>query len=164
MTVDVRWTGIFGAAAEGNRAALETAVRADPLVLAARSPDGFTPLHLACFFGRTAAAVWLVKEGAPVNEAADNETRVAPLHSAVAGADAAARLTIARALLDHGADPNARQQKGFTALHAAALHGDEALVRLLLERGAEPALATDDGRTAADLARETGHPAVATMV
>ena len=41
-------------------------------------------------------------------------------------------------LLDHGADPNARDNKGFTALHRAAEIGEVQIVRLLLERGAFP--------------------------
>lgn len=151
-----RWEGVFGAAADGDLAALERHVRADHLVLAAFSPDGFTPLHLACFFGRAAAATWLVKEGGPVNEPARNEMKVHPLHSAAAGPEPAARLALARILLEYGADPNARQQQGFTALHAAAQHGDEALAKLLLEHGADPSLTTDDGRTPADLARTAG--------
>ena len=45
---------------------------------------------------------------------------------------------IARALLDGGADPNARDHGGQTPLHAAAKAGQEGLVRLLLEAGADP--------------------------
>jgi ankyrin len=41
------------------------------------------------------------------------------------------------ALLDAGLSPNAKDRLGWTALHWAACHGDEALVRLLLARGAD---------------------------
>jgi ankyrin repeat protein len=64
-------------------------------------------------------------------------------------------------LLDHGAEVDARQQAGYTALQAAAIHGDEELSDLLLSRGADPALRSDDGKSAADLAREKGHQALA---
>ncbi|MBV9773233.1 MAG: ankyrin repeat domain-containing protein, partial [Gemmatimonadetes bacterium] len=65
------------------------------------------------------------------------------------------------ALLEAGADANARQHGGYTALHAAAMHGSGERVELLLAHGADPALPADDGRTAAGFARERGHAAVA---
>jgi ankyrin repeat protein len=52
---------------------------------------------------------------------------------------------------------NAKQQAGWTALHAAAQHGDQAMVELLLKYGANPTAKNDDGRTADDLAEEKGH-------
>jgi ankyrin repeat protein len=41
-----------------------------------------------------------------------------------------------RLLLEAGADPNAAQQGGITALDAARHHGDEEIARLLLDHGA----------------------------
>jgi ankyrin repeat protein len=64
-------------------------------------------------------------------------------------------------LLDHGADVDARQQAGWTALHAAAQHGDTDLAELLLSRGADPRLRSDEGKDAMDLARANGHAALA---
>jgi ankyrin repeat protein len=57
-----------------------------------------------------------------------------------------------RALLEAGADPNVRQQGGYTPLHTAAHNDDAELARLLLDHGADPAVKTDDGQTAADMA------------
>ena len=71
------------------------------------------------------------------------------------------RLGIVRALLEHGAPVNAKQQEGWTALHAAAQHGDGAMVELLLKYGANPNAKNDDGRTADELADEKGHSHVA---
>ena len=59
-----------------------------------------------------------------------------PLHSAAATRDAETRYELAELLLEHGADPNARQQDEFTPLMAADQHGDERLEELLLEHGA----------------------------
>lgn len=145
------------AAALGDLARLEVCLAAEPALRDAASPDGFTALHLAAFFAHPAIAERLLALGADPNVVAANPTRVTPLHSAVA----ARQVAIVRALLAHGAAPDARQQQGWTALMAAAQHGDEALAGLLLEHGAEPALASDDGRTAADLAAEKGHAALA---
>ena len=83
--------------------------------------------------------------------------KVQALHAAVAGRNADA----VGAILDQGADPDARQQQGYTPLMGAASSGREDLVDQLLARGADPALRSDDGKTAAAVPREHGHAALA---
>ncbi|HKA87126.1 MAG TPA: ankyrin repeat domain-containing protein [Haliangiales bacterium] len=56
--------------------------------------------------------------------------------------------TEARALLDRGADPNARDANGNSALVLAVLYADARMVGLLLERKADPNLANAGGATA----------------
>jgi ankyrin repeat protein len=119
----------------------------------ARTPDGFTPLHLAAFFGAPRVAALLLERGADPAATADNSMRVQPLHSAAAGR----HHDIAVLLIDAGADVNARQQAGYTPLQAAAANGDAALVRALLKAGADPHAPNDAGATPADLATERGH-------
>lgn len=65
---------------------------------------------------------------------------------------------MAEALLDAGADVNARahQGEGDTPLHAAADRGHANMVKLLLARGADPRLAAGDGQTALALAERRG--------
>jgi ankyrin repeat protein len=145
---------VFDAAGVGRTRGLEELLDADAELVRSWSPDGFTPLHLAAFFGHEDAARALLERGADPNVVARHETiRVAPLHSAAAGAHAA----IVRLLLDAGADPNARQPGGFAPLHAAAQNDDRESARALLERGADPVARTDDGKTPADVADEAGH-------
>lgn len=149
---------VFEAAALGRTELLRAHLEADPSLAGAFAEDGFTPLHLAAFFGQPEAARLLVERGAPVDVVARRETIVVtPLHSAVAARE---EQTVAL-LLARGADPNARQEGGFTPLHGAAQHGDEPIVELLLRHGAEPSLAAEDGRTAAEFARERRHEALA---
>jgi ankyrin repeat protein len=119
----------------------------------ARTPDGFTALHLAAFFDAPHAAALLVRSGADVDAVADNATRVTPVHSAVAGRST----PVAVALVASGVDVDAVQQGGFTALMAAAQHGDDQLVDLLLASGADPGRLTQDGQSAADLAAAAGY-------
>lgn len=123
----------------------------DPI--ASWSVDGFSPLHLASFFGRVATVRLLLGRGAPVDRPSRNGMRVTPLHSAVAGRHTG----IAELLLAEGADPNARQEGGFVPLHAAAQHGDLPLVQILLDRGGIADVEDDEGRTPADLAEEKGY-------
>lgn len=148
---------VHEAAALGDVEALERILSADPACINEHARDGFMPLHLAAFFGHPRAVTLLLANGAEVNAIAENPTRVRPLHSAVASR----HTTAVHAILDAGPDVNAKQAGGFTALHAAALHGDEAMVALLLEARADTSIAADDGRTAADFAREGGFDALA---
>ncbi len=144
---------IFEAAALGDARRLERALAKRPDDVRAWSPDGFTALHFAAFFGHRIGADLLLAAGADPNAEARNPTRVRPLHSGVAGPDP----MMAGTLLAMGADVNAQQQGGYTALHAAAKHGNPPLIDLLLEAGADAGIRTDGGSSAADVARAAGH-------
>jgi ankyrin repeat protein len=147
---------VFDLAALGRADLVAAAVDEDATLATAFSSDGFTALHFAAFLGGADAAVELLRRDADVDAISRNEMRVRPLHSAAAGVGE----TVLALLLEHGADPDAQQQGGYTALHEAALRGDLDMTRLLLAHGADPSIATDDGRTAADIARERGNEAV----
>jgi ankyrin repeat protein len=69
-----------------------------------------------------------------------------------------------RELLKRGADPDAEQAGGFTALHSAAFHSDREIVKVLLDHGAQAAKKTLDGKTPASLALEHGNAAVAEIL
>ena len=127
---------VFEAAAVGNAERLRELLDEDPRLANAWAEDGFQPLGLASFFGHVEAARLLVERGAEVNSASRNEMKVMPLHSAAATGDPEARYEISKLLLEHGADPNARQQDDFTPLMAAEQQGDERLRELLAEHGA----------------------------
>ena len=133
---------IHEAAMLGDTAALRRYLD-DNSAIRSRSPDGFTPLHLASFFNQPGIVKLLLDHGADTNAVADNQSRVRALHSAAA----CGSIDISRMLLEHGADVNAFQQGGWTALHAAARHGNLDLVELLLGFGADPDQAADDGQT-----------------
>jgi ankyrin repeat protein len=135
-------------------------IRRDATAVDARSKDGFTALHFACYFGQPAAAGVLIENGAAVDAVAANPTQVMPLHSAAS----ARNLEAVRLLLEHSAPVNARQQSGWVAIHAAAQNGDRPMVELLLKHGADPKLANADGKTPAAVARDKGHEEIATLL
>jgi ankyrin repeat protein len=100
--------------------------------LSVRGGDGFTPLHLAAFFGGADAVRAILATGFAPDADNENTFGVHPIHSAAAVGDHAS----ARALLEAGADPNVVQHSGHTPLDAARHNQDAELERLLLEFGA----------------------------
>ncbi len=148
---------IYEAAAMGLLHRVITKVNSQPALLNTPAKDGFLPLTLACFFGQYPVVKYLLKKGAKVNIPANNPSKVMPLHSAVAKNDYA----ICELLLKNGADVNATQMKGVTALQSAAHQGNLELVQLLVANGAEIDMETTEGKTALSFAEEDGHETVA---
>jgi uncharacterized protein len=144
---------IFEAAATGKINHVIRLLARDPQLVNAYAEDGFMPLGLASFFGHYDTAEYLAMAGAPINSPSRNELKAAPIHSAAA----AGHYKIVKMLLDHGADPNVREQGGFTPLHAAAQNGDVETIRALLLGGADLSLKSEDGKTALDIAMDIGH-------
>ena len=155
---------IFEAAAAGVRASVEDWLKEDGALVSALSHDGFTPLHLAAFFGRIPVVELLLSRRAPVNEVSQNPSALRPLHSAVAHRQPQVALEISRALIAAGADVNVAQHGGWTPLHAAALHGNLPLVRLLLDAGAKAGAKNDTGQTPAGLAKTKNHKEVIALL
>ncbi len=151
---------LFEAAALGHVEALTHALGPDPAAIDGFSPDGFTALHLACFFGNEKSVALLLERGAALGTMARNPLGVLPLSSAVAGGN----VGVVRRLLEAGADVESRQAGGFTPLLAAAAGGKRAMVELVLAHGGDRAARSDDGRSAADLARERGHAEIAELL
>jgi ankyrin repeat protein len=144
---------VFEAAALGYVDRLRAHLDDDPSAAAAFSPDGFTALHLAAFFGKPAAVRILLDAGARVDTYTHNELANLPLHAAAAGRNA----EVCRELLGAGADVNATQHGGFTPLHEAAEAGSVELAELFLSAGGDPQARTDAGQTPVDLAVAKGH-------
>jgi ankyrin repeat protein len=148
---------LFEAATYGFIDRLRERLDEDPGAVAAYSPDGFTALHHAAFFGKAEVARILLHAGASVHAYTRNEFANQPLHAAAAGRN----IEICRLLLAAGADVDATQHGGYTPLHEAAQHGDGEMVELFLSAGADPRIVTGDGRLAADVAEAAGHHDVA---
>ena len=150
---------IFEAAALGEDSQVQKLLHEQPDLLHATSPDGFTPLGLASFFGHPDTVKLLIEKGADVNQPFRNAWQVQPLHSAVASRS----LETVTYLLEQGADINAAQQHGFTPLHTAAQHGDADMIKLLLEHKADINAVTNAGETAMDIALKCKHTDAAHM-
>src|SRR5689334_2097559 len=139
---------VFEAATFGDLDRLTELLADDPDLADAMSGDGFTPLHLAAFFGQTDAVRLLLARGAAVDRNGTGWMTGTPLHAAASGSHAG----VVRMLLEAGADPNNRQRHGYTPLHSAAANGDLESIALPLDAGADPAVTNDAGETALALA------------
>jgi ankyrin repeat protein len=146
--------GVFAAAAKGQTEELRSLVEQDPGLVNAYSPDGFTPLGLAVFFGHPETVDALLAAGADVNLASRESMKMPPLGSAMA----VQRNDIARTLIEHGANVNGKAANDLTALHTAAARGDLESAKLLLDHGADVNAASTDGKTPLAYAEERNHP------
>ncbi len=124
------------------------------------SPDGFTVLGLASFFGHFSLVALLLDGGADPNIASNNAFKVAPIHSACA----ISHVGITELLLKYHADVNAKQMQGVTPLHSAAHNGQTKLSKLLLDNGADINAATDNGKTPLLMAKENNFQETADLL
>lgn len=143
---------IFEAATIDRPATVRDLLSHDPALAAAYSTDGFTALHFAAHFGSTDAMTALLEGGANIEAVTRNFLTNMPLHAAAGG-----RIEAARLLLQAGADPNARQHGGFTALMAASFANNRELAELLLAYNANFGVRNDEGKTAAEVAAGLGN-------
>jgi hypothetical protein len=141
--------------------------------LEAKDIDGFTPLHIAVQQVSVSMTEQLLGLGADVNARDNND--VTPLiiasrvftYKDIADMEAESGRRLNRnafaarndartgqmsALLEAGADINAANNKGVTALIICCLKGFELGANLLLDHGADPLPRTTDGESALDIA------------
>ena len=152
---------VFEAAVVGRADRLDELLSAEPKLVRARTPDGWTALHLAAFFGPPASTERLLAHGADVRAVSHNAQANTPLHAALAGRGDAAVLDL---LLSAGADVNAAAAQRVTPLHVAAARGNGDLIKRLLSRGASTSATMTDGTTPAAMAQTRGHPEAAALL
>ena len=143
------------AALAGDAARIATLLKDASWTVDTLSPDGWTALHLASFFGNDAAVVALLDHDANARIMGRAFEQNLALHAACAGGRLG-RAAFARLVKATG-DPDALQKQGYTALMIAAGNGFVDAVEVLLEAGANRGLKQGEGKTAAELARERGH-------
>lgn len=178
------WTALMYAARQGSSAAI-TALADAAADLNLADPDGTTALGFAVMNAHLDAAELLLTRGANPN--IGDRTGMTPLYAAVdlhtmqfgfgrpnpSPTQVAASVDMVRALLAHGADPNARLAartlkrvytagdgrlgKGATPYMRAARAGDVPLMKMLLASGADATLSQENGNSPLLLAAGLGY-------
>jgi uncharacterized protein len=121
--------------------------------------DGFTPLMTAALFENNNVVNVLLKNGAKVN-LQDSEKKTA-LHWVCIGIEVSTgKASIAKVLLDYGADIEPRDKWGYAPLFLAALNHQTAIVDLLIASGANQEVKTDDGLHLIHAASMAPYPAL----
>ncbi len=151
---------IFAAAAVGDIATIERLLQPPAAGLNAYSYDGWTPLHLAAFFGQRAAVERLMAAGADINAVSRNALRNTPLHAAVAGG----HVEVSLLLINAAADVNVADAGGHTAFHIAAEAGYVPVARALFERGADAHAVDAEDRTPLSRAAAKGHTDIVDLI
>ncbi len=139
---------------DGHAAALEQALTDDNTAVQHVTPEGWSLLHLAAYYGHTALVKTLLVHGADAFARSVNSTANTPLHAAIAGA---ADVDCVKLLLAGGAGVNATGAQDITPLHLAASRNDRALCELLLALGADPRARMEDGSMPHHVASEREH-------
>ena len=141
---------VLEAAALGRLDVLRAHLEADPDALAARSPEGFTPLHLAAFFGGAAAVRLLLAAGRARRRRRRQPRRVRPLHSAAAAARPRRR---ARRCSRRAPTPTCASRAATRRCSPPPTRDDAEMARAAARATAPTrALAADDGRDPAAMA------------
>ena len=151
---------IFAAAALGRMDALDRALTANPSAIDTFAYDGWTPLHLAAFFGHVDAVNRLLAAGASLSAVSRNALHNTPLHAAVAGGHVAAAL----ALIAAGAEVDVADAGGHTPFHIAAEAGYVPVVEALLARNADAHAVDAEDKTPLSRATARGHTAIVDLI
>src|SRR5206468_4831956 len=150
---------LFEACAAGEVERVER-LTAEAATINAYSADGWTPLHLAAYFGHTKIAEMLLAQGADVTARSRNSTGNTPLHAALAGN----HKLVAGLLLGHGADVNAADAAGWRPLHLAASNNNIDAINTLIAQGADVTATNGEGQTPLSLAQEHNHREAAALL
>ena len=178
-------TALLFAARDGNLDAVHALLQAGADINQASAGEHSTPLVIAIANGHYEVGKFLLDHGANPNIA--NIDGLTPLYATInmqyapvswapnplTDQEKITHLDLMKALLEHGADPNARLKKklwfspsshdqqwinptGATAFWRAAQATDLAAMHLLVSKGADPKIATNGGTTALMIASGLG--------
>ena len=113
-----------------------------------RDPQKQTPLHLAAYRGVLNITRTLIERNADIN--ARDRYGKTPLYQIMENTPPTSEkifFDVAKFLLEHGADADAKDNDDSTALHAASYYGGVKAVQLMLEHGANIHAQDDEGWT-----------------
>jgi ankyrin repeat protein len=149
---------LFDACAAGEIERVERTL--DASTINEYSADGWTPLHLAAFFGHPKITEMLLAQNADVAARSRNPNGNTPLHAALAGN----HKLVAGLLIGRGADVNAADANGWRPLHLAAANNNLDAINALIAQGADVSAANGEGLTPLSIAQEKNHREAAALL
>jgi uncharacterized protein len=151
---------LYEACAAGEYDRIERLLDEAPASVNSYSPDGWTPLHLAAFFGHAKVTELLLSRAADPAARSRNTNGNTPLHAALAGN----HKFVAGLLVGAGADVNAVDGSGWLPLHIAAANNNLDAIRTLIAQGADVQAISGDGKTALSMVQEKNHREAAALL
>ena len=153
---------IFEACAAGELEHVERLLEdgPDPSAINAHGTDGWTPLHLAAFFGHAKIVELLLASGADPAARSKNPNANTPLHAALA----ANQKMAAGLLIGHGSDLDAPDGGGWRPLHLAAANNNLDSMRTLIAQGADLRATNKEGLTPIAMAEQKNHKEAAAFL
>ncbi|CAL4111295.1 unnamed protein product, partial [Meganyctiphanes norvegica] len=120
----------------------------------AHGRETWPPLMIAVVEGNCNVADFLIKcKGASVEMGVGEHSTPPLVEGAWQG-----HLEMCRLLLQHGANPDAADSKGFHGIYVAAQNGNQEIIQVIIDYGGDPQLPrTGSIHTAANHARNNGH-------
>jgi ankyrin repeat protein len=149
---------LFEACAAGEIERVERTL--DASTINTYSADGWTPLHLAAFFGHPKITEMLLAQGADVTARSRNTNGNTPLHAALAGN----HKLVAGLLIGREADVNAADANGWRPLHLAAANNNLDAINALIAQGADVSAGNGEGLTPLSIAQEKNHREAAALL
>jgi len=136
---------IFDVARSGNVEEVKQLMSINPDTINIINNRGYIPLTLACYNGNEAVGLFLISQVKDINGDSKYGT---PLMAAVFKG----QVSLSKALLEKGANPDIVDVNKTTPLHYAVLLNNEILIELLMDFNADTALKDSRGKTALDYA------------
>lgn len=151
---------LFEACAAGELDRVERLLEQPGTDVNAFSADGWTPLHLASFFGHAKVVELLLACNADVAARSRNSNANTPLHAALAGNNQ----MVAGLLIGRGADVNAEDAGGWRPLHLAAASNNVDAIKALVAQGADVGAKNREQLTPLALAQQKNHREAAALL
>lgn len=137
----------------------EEQVQEKPVPKEAKAPEDMN-LFESIRAGEIETAVEIIEEGAEVNIRTDDEHEFTPMMFAAGMGN----LELVKALVENGADLDAKSASGQTALIWAARGGSLEVADYLLEQGADPDIKDSGGETALDWSKRNDNEQLQTLL
>lgn len=148
---------IYDISRHGTLEELKTIYELNPDIINTKNDDGNTPLILACYYGNTEVASFLIEHVIDINIKTGQGT-------AIMAAIVNGNKDLVSQMLLKKPDLNLADINGTTALHYAILFKNKDIIRLLIEAGAKHNIKDNYGKSVMDYAIINNDPEIINLL